>query len=231
MFWNKKEEAPKIEPEKVLFDPAIMKKIEEAVSILAKIIPIKDTDAKKLWFKDKVLKGFTVQEIIQKLKEVNYDFTAAGTYLDNTYTARTKSETAYAQVTKIQEEDKKKKEVEKTGARLTWIVLAFTISGVGAFSSWMIKRSMDGADLELTAAAMPGGDILGSFINGGWVLAGASGGVGLLLLAFFLIERTVTKTKEQSAQTEALGLKKSEQAVIAEAQKREIEEELAKKTQ
>lgn len=226
-----KKDVAKKSPEQVMFDPALLQKIEETVNSLPRSVPVVDKGARKLWFKDKIAKGFTLQEIMQKVKETNYDFTAAATYLDNTYAARMKSEKAYKEVTAMKDEADKKKETEKLSARLSWIVTAFSIAAVSAFSSWMIRRTVGDSGPELTSIAMPGGDILGNFMKGGWILAGASAGVGLLLLAFFLTERFITRTKNETQEEEVLGLKKEEQKVLQEAQKKEIEEELAKKVQ
>ena len=214
-----------------MFDPAIMKKIEEAISQLDKIKPILDKDGKKLWFRDKVSKGFTVQEVMQKLKEVNYDFTAAGTYLDNTYNSRVKSQKAMEEVVKLKEDSEKKVQAEKTGARLSWIFTAFSISAVSIFSSVMIKRTVGDTAPELTASAVPGGDILGSFMKGGWILGGAAAGVGLLLLAFFMIERYSKKTQTEDKEQNLFSLQKNEQEALAESQRKEIEAELAGKVQ
>src|SRR3989344_6221551 len=114
----------------VVFDVAILKKIDETLADVEKKVPIMDKEGKRLWFRDKVSKGFTVQEIMQKLKEVNYDFTAAGTYLDNIYNSRVKSQKAMEEVVKLKEDSEKKVQAEKTGARLSWIFTAFSISAV-----------------------------------------------------------------------------------------------------
>ncbi len=217
--------------ESAMFDAAILKKIEEAISTVEKVVPIFDKEGKKLWFKDKIAKGFTVQEVLRKLKEVNYDFTTAATYLDNEYNSKKKSQQAFEEVTKLKAEAEKKVEAEKIGGRLTWIITAFSISVTAAFSSYMIKSTVGESAPELTASALPGGDILGSFMKWGWIIAGAAGGIGLLLLAFFIIERNVKKTKTEEVQGSTLSLKNTEQEALNESRKREIEAELARKMQ
>lgn len=199
----------------ISFDPVLEKSINNAIAEVEKTIPIFDKEGKKLWFKDKISKGFTITEILSKLKELNYDFSAAGNYLDNAYASRTKSEKALEEVTKLRTETETKKEEEKTGARLSWIVSAFGVAGAAAFSSYMIKRTIGEEVPELTATALPGGEILGTFMKGGWILAGAASGVGLLLLAFFIIEKTSKKKTSNGQPT-------------IEAQRKVIEEELAK---
>lgn len=214
-----------------MFDAAILKKIDEAIAEVEKKVPIFDKDGKRLWFRDKVSKGFTLTEVMQKLKEVNYDFTTAGTYLDNAYNSRMKSQKAIEEIAKLKEESEKKSGAEKTGAKLSWIVSAFTIAGVGAFSSYMIKKSVGDVPPDLTAAAMPGANILPSIMKGGWIIAGASGGVGLLLLAFYIIEKYAKTTKKEESEQGTLSLKAEEQKALQESQKKEIEAEILRKTQ
>lgn len=215
----------------VMFDAAILKKIDETIAEVENKVPIIDKDGKRLWFRDKVSKGFTLKEIMQKLKEVNYDFTTAGVYLDNAYNSRMKSQRAIEEITKMKETTEKKEEAEKTSAKLSWIVSAFTIAGIGAFSSYMIKKSIGDTPPDLTASAMPGANILPSFMKGGWIIAGAAGGVGLLLLAFYIVEKYTKTAKKEEAEQGTLSLKAEEQKALQESQRKEIEAEIARKTQ
>lgn len=215
----------------VMFDAAILKKIDETLAEVEKKTPIMDKEGKRLWFRDKVSKGFTLKEIMQKLKEVNYDFTTAGSYLDNAYNSRMKSQRAIEEITQMKETTEKKEEEAKTGAKLSWILTAFTIAGVGAFSSYMIKKSIGDVPPDLTAAAMPGMNILPSFMKGGWIVAGAAGGVGLLLLAFYIVEKYTKTTKKEETEQSTLSLKAEELKTLQESQKKEIEAEIARKTQ
>lgn len=215
----------------VMFDAAILKKIDETLADVEKKVPIMDKEGKRLWFRDKVSKGFTLKEIMQKLKEVNYDFTTAGTYLDNAYNSRMKSQRAIEEITKMKETTDKKEEQAKTTAKLSWIVSAFTIAGTGAFSSYMIQQSVGDVPADLTATAMPGMDILPMFMKGGWIIAGASGGIGLLLLAFYIVEKYTKTTKKEETEQNTLSLKADELKVMQESQKKEIEAEISRKTQ
>lgn len=162
-------------------------------------IAMPDRAARKEWTRDKLKKGFPLAIIEQSLKANNYDFDAVGKYLDSIYASKQQAEQALKEVKEIKEKEETEKKQEKKAAHLSWIVAAFMASAIGAGMAVFLKRQTGGIGLNEPGMEMAS-SMLSKFISAGWIIAIASGIVGLLLVVFTLAEHFKKKEKQKKEQ-------------------------------
>lgn len=204
---QKKEEKPK------LFDPAVEHFVESFLkSLEQEKVKIVDIERKKAWIRDKVGKGFGSNFLMQTLKAHNFDFDAAGRYIDNIYATQQKSETAVKEVKDIKEERTKEKLTTKRTSQLTWILSSFILSGVGIFIAIILRKQT--SDLGDVAGDMGmATSMLENIIKFSWIIAIAAGAVGIFLVVFMLANYFKAKAKKKLGED-------------VEGKKKAIEEEL-----
>lgn len=167
-------------------------KINDFLASLEKVgIKVTNREGMTAWLKNKAQKGFTIEEISNKLKEYKYDFKAVDKLLEDQAASKGESGDVIKRVeeleTKIGDEEKKKKEQ----SQLNLIVSAFVISLVSAGTSYFINKQIVQMDTSIMGDA---GDFLSTFIKAGWVIALVTGFVGLMLVAMFISEKYKNKT-------------------------------------
>ncbi len=167
-------------------------KLKEFLTSLEKAgIKITKMESLTNWLSKKIEKGFTIEDISQKLKDYNYDFKEADRILEDQAAKKLESGDVAKRVeeleSKIGGEEKKKKEQ----SQLNWIISSFMISVISAGTSYFISKQMVDIDTSVMGDA---GGFLTAFIKGGWILGIVSGFVGLMLTAMFISEKYKHKT-------------------------------------
>lgn len=180
------------------FDTALDPQIDLFLQEIEKAgVPIFDKEGKKKWVKDKLSKGFSLKLIQEKLKEYNYDFTAASKYFDEITSSKEKAEQAVQEVAKMKEEQAAEKKRTKLSGRVGLILTAFILGGVGFFTWNMFKKSSGGAADDLNLMAGPAGGLMQSFTKGSLIVGIAGIAVGVLLTVFFVADHFIKKAKER----------------------------------
>ncbi len=205
--------------------PLVDQQVEKLLATIeAEGKPILDRENKKNWIKDKLQKGFSLQVIYQSLKTNNFDFVTTGAYLDNMAKGRQEAQQAIKEVKEIKEEKAKKEKSEKKAAHVTYIIIAYVLSGVGFFVAFVIKNAL-GETAELITGS-PIGSFMNTFIKAGWIVGITGAAVGTLLVVMLLADYFKRKAKKQEAEDRA-GVKKEKEAKTTAEKMQQIEQRLA----
>ena len=139
------------------------------------------------WFKGKIAKGFSLDEIKKMLEDKSYDFKAADQLLEEKASNKEVMKKVEELETKIESEEQTKKKQ----SHMNWIVSAFMTAIISAGSSYFISKQVVSIDTSVMGET---GGFLSTFIKGGWVLSIASAFVGLFLLAMYISEKYKDKS-------------------------------------
>lgn len=105
---------------------------------------------------------------------------------------------AMQEIQGLKKDIKEKEEKEKSASLIGYMLTAYILSAVGFFLAIFLGRTI--ADMpEETMVMMEGtgGGLIGTMIQVGWVVGGASLGVGLLLTIFFITDKIKKRKKPE----------------------------------